>query len=174
MELDAFPWLLTPGANWINWVKLRPFRGRSTTCCSVRRLLTSDDAVSMVSTLLVTVTLCVSIPTSIGRFNSRRWPTANSKSWVFCLKPVSFTVIEYLPGGTATKSNSPTDDDEAWRTTAVERLRSSIEAFGTTEPEASVTTPTTDPASNWAQASVEANKARQTTDKNVRFTIGRP
>src|SRR5580704_2611510 len=148
MELDAFPWLLTPGANWINWVKLRPLSGRSTTCCSVRRLLTSDDAVSMVSTLPVTVTLWVSMPTSMDSFNSRRWPTTNSKSCVFCLKPGCFTVIEYWPGGTATKSNSPADDDDAWRITSVERLRSSIEAFGTTEPEASVTTPTTDPASN--------------------------
>src|ERR1700723_74509 len=131
MELDALPWLFTPGANWMSWVKLRPLRGRSTTCCSVRRLLTSDDAVSMVSTLLVTVTLCVSAPTSMGRFNSRRWPTTNSKSCVFCLNPASFTVIEYRPGGTATKSNSPEDEEDAWRTAAVETLRSSIEAFGT-------------------------------------------
>jgi hypothetical protein len=80
--------------------------------------------------------------------------------------------MEYRPGGTATKSNSPAEDEDAWRTASVARLRSSIEAFGTTDPAGSVITPTTAPASNCAQARVEAKRAKQAAARNIRFTFG--
>ena len=90
---------LTPGVRVSNWVKLRPFNGRSFTMVCVTTVPNSDVEVRTCAAVACTVTVCMEDPTFRVKSKLVVWFTSSVNSaCVTASNPSLLALRVYCPG----------------------------------------------------------------------------
>jgi hypothetical protein len=144
-------------------VKLRPFSGSSTTCCSSMVMPSVACEVSTSGASPVTVTASSTAPTAIA-MSTRAVSLTRTvmPSRVVVLNPESVALTLYCPGassGTAKKPSAPVVTTRVW---VVPWLTTSTVAPGMTAPDASVTMPVMPPVACACAACAATSTASMT------------